>query len=1073
MNKFICQIAFEDCYQELLIKVQEHVKKFGDDLSPNSSCLQSMVFSFEGDSLLVKKPQTKLEEFGKDMLVLLLENVLQVPLFIDLNKGEKRDNVTDYLGHEVYQTYINEDVDPELHFLIYVSLTNNEIVSQIEKLIGLLPSNLRFITDVVALPNEISRMYQKERCDEDDLADMKHNLSALIDLKNDNKIKNIYFIQNINEANYPLHFTEERLAKLFGDFVLSLIEGYDTIGSLLKEDPITVFGIETLEIDKYAIINNWAFHILKDICNNVIHRSDTSENEEVDKEKVDRLFREILAAERESLDKLYMSKPNGQFDKNLDEWRDRLKERVIEMIVGEELNNGEKDLLLSYFQSLSKRDLLQLEDFNIKDYDLFDRIYIPYIEKTSGDDVYAGLKAVIIRIQELKKKIEKQNESIIRQRKLIDKAYRRDGKWIDGGYQIGDDVFKIQGFDEVHEDGDNHKEKDLFGNYQPNNKGVKPPTANLKSYFSQVKNQGSQGACASFSLVSVFEYFLTNEEHKYSDLSEAYVYYNARDISGDTNIDKGVNLGNVIKSMADSGVCLEELCKYDPKVFNQKPSNEAYEDGRTRKVTEAKQVAIDVDTIKSAILEGYPVVGCFRVFESLENNTSGYVPMPQKEEFNEKPGYHAMVICGYNDDHGHFIVRNSWGTGFGDNGYCYLPYSYIRDPELTLYAYAITGIEANAFIGHKPEPDDYEFDKKDENIKYAILLNMLKEEEFKRDEARKELRLLVDEFKNLIIKVKQKDDIEKYKKEIEEKCIEIENEIHSLESKKNDNSNRKHPLFNLTHLIWLIVSMGAIGYGIYVKQEYWWIPGCASLVLSILSWLVFGQKKRRKEKGEIGWQIEQKKREIQSLRKELEDRMQFRDNVLLLLDDVSNISDSAYIDRQLLNEIIQTLNDCYNQIMDYINQNRKQNEKDNIEYEEEYQKILLNVDKVNLLRNYFTKMRNLDFKEALWQIQRSLLNTLNNGFALEIDSLFDTDEWQAYCNRCNELNVNAQINAVKFSSNPDDNKLKQCSYFLTDLQNQIQFMNGTSQIPSKSKNRFIYLRIKKVTIDELRLFSDK
>ena len=31
-----------------------------------------------------------------------------------------------------------------------------------------------------------------------------------------------------------------------------------------------------------------------------------------------------------------------------------------------------------------------------------------------------------------------------------------------------------------------------------------------------------------------------------------------------------------------------------------------------------------------------------------------------------------------------FIVRNSWGADWGDNGYCYMPYDYVMNPDLNL-----------------------------------------------------------------------------------------------------------------------------------------------------------------------------------------------------------------------------------------------------------------------------------------------------------------------------------------------------------------------------------------------------
>ena len=54
------------------------------------------------------------------------------------------------------------------------------------------------------------------------------------------------------------------------------------------------------------------------------------------------------------------------------------------------------------------------------------------------------------------------------------------------------------------------------------------------------------------------------------------------------------------------------------------------------------------------------------------------VPMPDPSE--KMIGGHAMLIVGSTDTH--FIVRNSWGAEWGDNGYCYIPLDYLTDENL-------------------------------------------------------------------------------------------------------------------------------------------------------------------------------------------------------------------------------------------------------------------------------------------------------------------------------------------------------------------------------------------------------
>ena len=150
----------------------------------------------------------------------------------------------------------------------------------------------------------------------------------------------------------------------------------------------------------------------------------------------------------------------------MDNWRDDLKKKIIEKIVDADLNNGERKLLLSYFENITNRDLIELEDFDISNFDLFDDIYIPYIDQSLGkDNPYNKLKEIILQIQQIKKRIEERQKRIKEKRQLIDKNYRRDGQWKDGGYQIGDDIFKIHHSDLLDKKGEDQSE--LFTQYEP------------------------------------------------------------------------------------------------------------------------------------------------------------------------------------------------------------------------------------------------------------------------------------------------------------------------------------------------------------------------------------------------------------------------------------------------------------------------------------------------------------------------------------------------------------------------------------------------------------------------------
>ena len=71
-----------------------------------------------------------------------------------------------------------------------------------------------------------------------------------------------------------------------------------------------------------------------------------------------------------------------------------------------------------------------------------------------------------------------------------------------------------------------------------------------------------------------------------------------------------------------------------------------------------------------------------------------------------------MLNVGYNDRQKCFIIRNSWGTSWGDRGYAYVPYDYICNSDFNfLGQYCIIGLTDSDFT---PDPDDgrnYNFQK--------------------------------------------------------------------------------------------------------------------------------------------------------------------------------------------------------------------------------------------------------------------------------------------------------------------------------------------------------------------------
>jgi C1A family cysteine protease len=100
--------------------------------------------------------------------------------------------------------------------------------------------------------------------------------------------------------------------------------------------------------------------------------------------------------------------------------------------------------------------------------------------------------------------------------------------------------------------------------------------------------------------------------------------------------------------------------------------------------------------MKGCLISGYPFVVGIEIYSSFESQSvakTGYVPMPNTltEQFL---GGHAIICLGYNDNlyGGVWIMKNSWGSSWGDRGYFYLPYAYLTSNSLAGDLWKITKV---------------------------------------------------------------------------------------------------------------------------------------------------------------------------------------------------------------------------------------------------------------------------------------------------------------------------------------------------------------------------------------------
>lgn len=209
-----------------------------------------------------------------------------------------------------------------------------------------------------------------------------------------------------------------------------------------------------------------------------------------------------------------------------------------------------------------------------------------------------------------------------------------------------------------------------------------PAEVDLRGKFQPVYDQGNLGSCTANAGGGVVQ-FKRMQEHKTAFIpSRLHLYWWTRFIQGQTNEDSGASIRNTFKALNKYGFCHETIWPYKVSQFKTKPSKAANDEAAGLKLVSYASVPQNGLAIQGAVADGHPVVFGFSVFNDFRPNSKGLIAMPKKTD--RVQGGHAVIIVGYKMINGslYYIIRNSWGKGYGIDGHCYMPAAYVESSKL-------------------------------------------------------------------------------------------------------------------------------------------------------------------------------------------------------------------------------------------------------------------------------------------------------------------------------------------------------------------------------------------------------